>query len=182
MLIVVTGGSGSGKSEYAEGIAVKHKLNNPMYYVATMKSFSDEDDIRVNRHRELRKGKGFITIEQPVNISEINIEEGAVVLLECMSNLLANEMFTPNHNVHLSEVEISEKIISGIENLYVRCQHLIIVTNEVFSDGKVHDQGTMKYINQLGFINRELSKNADKVYEVVYGLPICIYEKEKLCQ
>ncbi len=182
MLIVVTGGSGSGKSEYAENIAVSYKSNNPMYYIATMKTFGDEDILRVERHRKLRNGKGFVTLEQPINIDEIDITEGSTVLLECMSNLLANEMFTTNHNEGLSEEQISEKIVSGIEGLYSKCNHLIIVTNEVFSDGNTYDEYTIKYINQLGFINRELIKQSDKVYEVVYGLPICIYEKEKQCQ
>ncbi len=182
MLIVVTGGSGSGKSEYAENIAVGYKSNKSMYYIATMKTFGDEDVLRVERHKKLRNGKGFITIEQPINIDEVNAIEGSTVLLECMSNLLANEMFTPNNNIGLNEEQISEKIINGIEDLYFKCEHLILVTNEVFSDGNSYDEYTMKYINQLGFINRELSKKADKVYEVVYGLPICIYEKEKQCQ
>lgn len=97
MIIAVIGGSGSGKSAYAEALAVSLAGGEPLYYLATMQIYDEEGERKAERHRKLRAGKGFITIEQPVNIAEavVRIEaESGVLLLECMSNLGANEMFS----------------------------------------------------------------------------------------
>ena len=63
-----------------------------------------------------------------------------------------------------------EKIIGGILNL--KSENIVIVTNEISSDGIEYDRDTKMYISLLGKINSMLSKRADKVYEVVYGIPI----------
>ena len=91
MMALVIGGSGSGKSSYAEELAVS--LSSPAakkYYLATMQVFGREGEQRVERHRALRRGKGFLTIEQPTEIQKAVgcMEEGErVALLECISNL-----------------------------------------------------------------------------------------------
>ena len=65
-----------------------------------MQIYGKEGLKKVERHRKMREGKGFFTIEQPTKIQdaidkmtkEHNSER--IVLLECMSNLAANEMFS----------------------------------------------------------------------------------------
>ena len=133
MFILVTGGSGSGKSEFAENIAMK--LGGKMLYVATMKPYDDECLKRID-----------------------------TILLECISNLTANVMFSDNND------NAFEKIIGGILNL--KSENIVIVTNEISSDGIEYGGDTKMYISLLGRINSALSKRADKVYEVVYGIPI----------
>ena len=59
MIVVVTGASGSGKSEYAEGVAVKLAGKGDLYYLATMRVYGEEGVRRVERHRKLRAGKDF---------------------------------------------------------------------------------------------------------------------------
>ena len=71
MLHVVTGGSGSGKSEYAEKLIAESALHRRIY-VATMMVWDDEGRKRVRRHREMRSGKGFITIEHYTGLSSSN--------------------------------------------------------------------------------------------------------------
>ena len=70
MMVVVTGASGSGKSEYAEGVAVKLAGKGDLYYLATMRVYGEEGVRRVERHRKLRAGKGFQTAECPVKVDE----------------------------------------------------------------------------------------------------------------
>lgn len=70
-MVLVIGGSGSGKSSYAEEVAVSlSKPQKKKYYLATMQVYDDEGQRRIARHRALRQGKGFVTIEQPVNIQK----------------------------------------------------------------------------------------------------------------
>lgn len=174
MIYLITGGSGSGKSEFAEKTTLEISKNKERYYIATMKVYDDEGLKKVEHHRNMRDNKGFKTIECPDNIGEI-IDQynffSSTVLFECMSNYLANKMFGEDNIISNN---ILSEIISDISNLSKICNNLIIVTNEVFSDGVLYDTLTQEYISYLGSINQELSKIADQVYEVIYGIPVCL--------
>ena len=179
MFVVVTGGSGSGKSEYAENRVLA--CNDPLrYYVATMQSYDAESEARIARHRKLRAGKGFETIERQLDLKDLDLSEwiqkdsgktGTVsVLLECVSNLAANEMFDPagaGENA-LREIEL------GIDRLLEQCDNLVAVTNEIFSDGVTYSPQTQAYQELLGKINRYMVSRADEAVEVVCGIPVFI--------
>lgn len=92
MMTVVTGGSGSGKSAFAEDKIVSFGPAKRIY-IATMHPYDEESHKRVARHQKMRAGKGFETVECYTGLKNLDFPENAVVLLECMSNLAANEMF-----------------------------------------------------------------------------------------
>ncbi len=194
MIALVIGGSGSGKSAYAEQMAVKAAGNGSLYYVATMQVYDEEGKKKVERHQKMRAGKGFLTIEQPRRLKEAakkvatekvsagkvaaeRVPAGKIVLLECMSNLVANEMFSEeNLSAVMDEAKIkqlSHEIISGVTALQDSCDILIIVTNQIFEDGIRYDASTMAYIRLLGDINRQIAERAEQVVEVA-GIPIFI--------
>lgn len=190
MITLVTGGSGSGKSAYAESLL--SSCEGIRYYIATMQIYDAEGEKKVERHRKLRAGKGFLTIESPMNVGKIRFAcageseqaqyrqeaemkvqgnaEKKSALLECMSNLTANEMFTKDGMK--SEEEVVEKIVSEIQTLSQKLDNLVIVTNNVFEDGVIYDAGTMEYLKALGRINAALARLADRVAEVVVGIPV----------
>lgn len=184
MITLVYGGSSSGKSEFAEGLVCATYYKNK-YYLATMGVRDEESKARIERHRQIRAGKGFVTLEHQVDIvnaisaiDEIDAgdfstnpsENGAIVLLECMSNLVANEMFRDGEI--FSAKKVKAKILADIKELSNSISALVIVTNNVFEDGAVYDVGTKEYMRALGDINKELAKLADEVYEVVVGIGI----------
>ncbi len=170
MMILVYGGSGSGKSAFAEKkITELNKSGIPLYYLATMQAYDAEDEERIKRHRKQRDGKGFTTIEQPKDIGSIALElreAKSDVLLECMSNLVANEMFSPDNAFLVS------KIKNDIKKLYDTSSNLVIVSNNVFDDGIIYEKATMEYIRALGDINRYIAEISDEVWEVVAGIPL----------
>ena len=170
MFELIVGGSGSGKSAYAEGVAVSlaKKEGLPLYYIATMRPFGEEGRKRVERHRRLRAGKGFETIERYTGLGEQELPQRGVVLLECLSNLTANEMFEPEG----AKEETVEAVLRGVELLLGRCSHLVIVTNDIFSDGAEYDTITTLYQERLGIANQRLACMADRVTEVVCGIPL----------
>ena len=94
MFVTVTGGSGSGKSAFAEEQILKFPEKNRLY-IATMVCFDEESRQRVKRHRKMRKEKHFDTLECPTDLVHVRIPKDTAVLLECMSNLAANEVFSP---------------------------------------------------------------------------------------
>ena len=196
MITLITGGSGSGKSAYAEKYichASNEKRYKEKYYIATMQVFDDEGQRKIDRHRRLRAGKGFITIEQPRDIkkaveklqSENYLKTGRSALLECMSNLVANEMFPPVDASGMQAAEAEKEALYDPENMkdYDTAQishvsknvaELVIVTNNVFEDGVCYDESTMNYIKAMGIVNRGLAAMAERVVEVVAGIPVAV--------
>lgn len=167
MLVVVTGGSGSGKSAFAEETVLSFGETKRIY-IATMQVFDEESHQRIRRHRHMRAGKGFETVERYTALDELVLPENCVVLLECMSNLVANEMFRED-GFH---PEVAENITEGVRNLLSQAEHVVIVTNEIFSDGILYEGESEQYKKELGQINCNLAQMADVVVEVVYGIPV----------
>ncbi len=170
MMTLVLGGSGSGKSAYAEDYLLRAAGDKKKYYIATMQIRDAEMQAKVDRHHGLRQGKGFSSIEQPTELEQavLQMEPAGAVLLECMSNLTANEMFSGEQPVDRQTV--IEKILRGVEALKNHADPLVIVTNNVFEDGIVYDSATMEYIEALGRINERLAAAADEVVEVTAGI------------
>lgn len=171
MLELVTGGSGSGKSAYAESRICEWNRQDPkpLFYIATMYPYGEETEKKIERHRMLRKGKGFETLEWYTGLKQ-HLEEGSLkgadVLLECMSNLVANEMYMESG----AGCHADQAILEGIQELNRQCANVVIVTNEVFSES-VPDSPEMKeYKRILGRINCEIAVMADQVTEVIYGI------------
>lgn len=175
MIFLVIGGSGSGKSSYAEDLLSDFKEK---YYLATMQMYDEEGRKKVKRHQRLRKGKGFVTIEQPRDIVQASVffsqENGQprAALLECMSNLVANEMFAEDGVKQCDQT--ADKILQETAQLAERLDELVIVSNNVFEDGMVYDEETMEYLRALASVNRALAGMADRVIEVVVGIPVRI--------
>lgn len=174
--MLVIGGSGSGKSAYAEEMALS-LAEGDKYYLATMRIYDEEGRRKADRHRKQRSGKGFLTIEQPVSIHKAPEKRkmpGSTVLVECISNLAANEMFSGEKPE--AEKTVVERVVQGIRAIKERAAHLVVVSNNVFEDGIAYDEETMKYIRAMGEINRRLAASANRVVEVVAGIPIVVKE------
>ena len=174
MLTLILGGSGSGKSAYAEK-SVLSLSGRPRLYVATMAAGDEESLRRIEKHRRMRAGKGFETLECPTHLEEADIPEGSVVLLECLSNLAANEMFAQDGRGASSE----EAILEGIAHVLDRAEDLVLVTNNIFEDAEAYDEMTEAYRRILANLNRRLAEKADRVVEVTFGLPFILKEREE---
>lgn len=167
MLTLITGGSGSGKSEYAEQLVLNGQ-QKPYLYVATMIPFDEECHRRIARHRQMRAEKEFDTWECYTGLKKAKAAGYGTVLLECMSNLVANELYQEDG----AKERCVEEILEGIRCVQRQCKHLIVVSNEIFSDGILYDKETMRYQQYLAKINRELASMANQAVEVVYSIPI----------
>lgn len=177
MFTLITGGSGSGKSAFAESLMIERSTCN-RYYIATMIPTDKECHSRIQRHKKMRADKQFITLEVPMHLQDIQLpvnsqylkdghKTDANILLECMSNLVANELYEQEG----AKFQTVDEIMRGVQLWKKRCQELIIVTNEVFSDGNLYDD-EMQYMKVLGEINTQMAQLADEVIEVVYGIPV----------
>ena len=129
----------------------------------------------------MRAGKGFRTLEWYQDLEgkltgeDAPSMENACVLLECISNLTANEMYMEGG----AGERTVEAVVRGVGLLKKKCRHLVVVTNEIFSDGIQYSPDTRQYQAYLGQINQEIARVAVNVTEVVYGIPLCHKNERK---
>ena len=173
MFIFISGSSGSGKSLYAEQRLIELSdlnLNSERIYLATSRIYDDEMKSRVLRHKIMRSGKNFITIEKSCNLSEININRNWCILLEDLASWTANEMFQDSE-VKNSEF-VSMKVYRELVNILERSGNLVLVSCEIFSDCIKYDELTENYIKTLAGLHVKLAALANEVIEVNAGLII----------
>ena len=163
MIAVVIGGSGSGKSAFAEKLAAADTAAHHIYLATMQRGEDEESRRRIARHQAMRAERGFQTVERTMNLDALELPSGACVLLEDLPNLVANEMFSGG---------CPETLPEALERLCSRCASLIVVTGNVFADGAVYDEGTQAWLRCLTECAARLSARADLVIEVVCGIPI----------
>lgn len=150
MITFIIGPNDSGKSSYAESLI--EQGTNRRYYIATMIPYGSEGEARVKKHIKMREHLNMITIEDPYFMRADEIEDSSDVLLEDLSNLIANRMFGDG-NVDL--------IIDELKALAKRVSNLIIVSiGGIMAEG--YDEETIRYIKALNSINHSIETIANK--------------------
>lgn len=238
MMVLVTGGASSGKSACAENVALE--LPGPRFYLAAMKPYGTEAARRIERHRKLRAGKGFETIEchdglkRAVSSAQAEVAKacgaggaagadatagtddavstggaagasatagtadaagaagtgttatpdgtgatGGTALLECLGNVVANELFADDGS-SLGEDAALSAVLDGIEALAETFGNLVVVGNEVGSDGISYGDDTQTYMRVLGSAACALAQRCDIVIECIAGQPMFV--KGSACQ
>ena len=163
MLYMIFGGSGSGKSAYAENLAVK-LCPEEKVYLATLTDIDEEMEQRIRDHRKMREGKSFRTVEQGLALETLDLPGERLVLLECMTNLLANELYDPK-----------------AKHLKAQAEDLIVIAQDAFSEVPM-DPEIRRYVKESGRVNQLLAKEADVVVEVKFGLPLVLKGSELLSE
>lgn len=166
MMILLTGGSACGKSSYAESLCVKNPM--PRYYIAAMQPYGPEGEARIRRHRAMRAGKGFETIERYTDLKDLSLPEKGTVLLECICNLTANEMFSADGTVK----DPFDAVTEGVKRLTEQAETLVVITNDVGAEPPQYGESTQAYVRVMGRINAVLAAQADTVLELVAGIPV----------
>ena len=161
MFTLVFGGSASGKSEYAEGLVLSQP--GPRIYIATLYPWDQECVARIAKHRFARRDRGFETVERYTDLAGLDLPTDSNVLLEGLGSLLSNELYTP-------EGGGLEAVLRGVETLE-GCAHLTVVAEEVCAGGADYAGDTLRYLEAMAGLNRALAQRADRVVEVVCGLP-----------
>ncbi|MFC1467503.1 bifunctional adenosylcobinamide kinase/adenosylcobinamide-phosphate guanylyltransferase [Verrucomicrobiota bacterium] len=166
-VLLVTGGSRSGKSTYALNRALT--AETPRAFIATAEAFDQEMADRIRRH-QAERGDTFISIEEPVDLAGAidRIPAGtSLALIDCLTVWLGNLMH--KHGVQPEPYEEVRAFVKAIEN--PPCE-LVIVTNELGSGIIPHDAMTRTYRDHAGWLNQDVAKVADEVVLVACGLPL----------
>lgn len=159
-LVLISGPNSSGKSLYAEQLIAG--TTGSRYYIATMLPCTEDNHLRIEKHRARRQGLKFKTIECPYQVGNTPVPSDGVVLLEDVSNLLANVMFEKGGD--------PDRVFHDICDLAERCRILVAVTiTGLKADG--YDEGTSAYIMGLNTINRRLFDKASIAILMQEGIP-----------
>ncbi|MBQ7680010.1 MAG: bifunctional adenosylcobinamide kinase/adenosylcobinamide-phosphate guanylyltransferase [Butyrivibrio sp.] len=171
MIHLIIGEPDSGKSALAEEMA--QDCGGPVYYLATMLVMDEKGQKRRERHRKQRAGRGFVTLEIPYRIDRALESIGnpgeCTVLLECLSNLVGNEMHeNPERTALWREgdgARFVQAILTDVLTLADGVRALIVVTNE-YRAAPDYDEETRNYIRLLSMLNQALMPHAETVRDL----------------
>jgi len=164
-LTLITGGERSGKSRYAQNLAIS-KSAAPVY-VATARRWDDEFKTRITRHQHDRDQR-WQTVEEEINISRI--EQGNVVVVDCVTLWLTNLFSDANGDMDTT-LSVAR---AELERLFTVDNDWIIVTNEIGMGVHATTEAGRKFVELQGWINQLVAERASRVILMVSGLPLTV--------
>ncbi len=167
-LILITGGQRSGKSQYAERLALS--LSPSPVYLATAHIWDEEFHERVRQH-QLRRGPEWTNIEEERNLSRHDVT-GRVVLVDCLTLWATNFFFADGAEADVDTA--LEALKSEFDRFTSQDATFIIVTNEIGSGGTPVNDVQRRFTDLLGWLNQYVASKADEVVLMVSGIPVRI--------
>ncbi|MCA1058606.1 bifunctional adenosylcobinamide kinase/adenosylcobinamide-phosphate guanylyltransferase [Rossellomorea aquimaris] len=173
-LLFITGGVRSGKSSYAEKLAVAlRKSNEVLIYLACGVVTDFEMEERIIKHRLDRQSspENWTTIERPKAIHGIveSIPSNSIVLLDCLTTLLTNELFS------LEKVDstiVEKEIYQAVKLLMDKADVLIVVSNEVLYDIPSNSKDILRFQRTLGKLHMNMVEMAHTAIDMTVGVPV----------
>ncbi len=173
MLVFISGGVRSGKSTLGEKLAADLATDRKIYLATA--TYADSEMVRrIGKHRKDRENKGFVTMEKSVHIDELQLLPTDTVLLDCLGTLTSNELFADIESELTDDfaARTTDLIFQSVMNVNSSVRNLIVISNEVFSDGITYDRATELYISVLGKLHVALVRAADRAVECACGFHV----------
>ena len=166
-IILITGGQRSGKSRYAEELALS-LADNPVY-VATAHVWDEEFRERVRQHQE-RRGPQWTNIEEEKFLSRNDLTS-RVAVIDCVTLWLTNFFFeNQNHDTH----QVLDMVKAEFDRFTAQDATFIFVTNEIGSGGVSVDAVQRRFTDLQGWMNQYIASRADEVILMVSGIPVTV--------
>lgn len=166
-ITLITGGQRSGKSSFAQKIALEETAN-PIY-MATSRIWDEEFRQRVIRH-QLDRGPEWTNIEEEKELSRHRVTKRTVVI-DCVTLWATNYFFDNQSDVDLSLSQLKDEFVKFTS----QDAHFIFITNEIGLGGTSPDEIQRKFTDLQGWFNQYIATQADKVILIVSGIPLTIY-------
>lgn len=165
-IILVTGGQRSGKSSYAQNLALSLS-KNPMY-LATSAVWDDEHRERIERHKRDR-GPEWTNVEELTELQNVDVA-GRVVVIDCVTLWATNFFSANNGDIQLSLEQLSDRFC----RFTTQEATFIFVTNEIGLGGISANDLQRKFTDLIGWANQYIAKQSDEVVLMVSGIPFKI--------
>ncbi len=173
-IILVTGGARSGKSAFAEKLALKLG-DGRAAYIATAQIFDSELAYRVELH-QARRGDNWTTFEAPVAAEEKILAAGkdfSAILFDCVTLYISNFLCAADLD---DEATLRDNLRGLIQKLIDAALSsdavTIFVTNEVGSGIVPENKLARRFRDLAGLANQVLAAHADKVFLTVAGIAV----------
>ena len=170
-LILITGGSRSGKSAFAQQMA--EQIGGRKIFIATCPHTDPEMDERIRRHQQDRQGRDWQTIEEPIELAGQlrSCPDDTTILVDCLTLWINNLMYAAEQqNRVLTEDQAAEAAQQLAEIASTCTGTVILVTNEVGS-GIVPDNAlARRYRDLVGRCNQVIAQVSDQVFLVTCGI------------
>ena len=173
-LMFITGGVRSGKSSFAERIAEEErKPDEALIYLACGVNTDRDMEQRILKHRLDRQAstEDWLTIECPRSIEGVidHISQSSIVLLDCLTTLLTNEMFSMDIR---KGVEVEQALDQAIFQMMNKARLLVVVSNELFSDIPIQSDDILSFQKTLGSLHRKMVDKSYMAIEMNAGIPV----------
>jgi len=165
-IILVTGGQRSGKSRYAQKLALS-LTGNPVY-LATSAVWDEEHRSRIERHKRDR-GAEWTNIEELKDIQMVNVHH-RVVVIDCVTLWSTNFFHESNGDIESSLAAITERF----DTFTTQDATFIFVTNELGSGGTSDNDLQRRFTDLLGWVNQYIASRSDEVVLMVSGIAMKI--------
>lgn len=176
MIVFLSGGARSGKSGLAERLSLSFYNDaqgdatpSKPVYLATSKRGDTEMEDRIDRHRNERL-PSWETIEEPFDLERVlsQAKSDDVILLDCLTIWLSNVIFNKNYHVGKIKTVVNNVIkLAKTNNI-----HLFVVSNDVNEDIPHESDVVNEYIYALEKVHQQFAEEADKVVQVIAGIPV----------
>ena len=165
-IILITGGTRSGKSSYAEQLALRLSAN-PVY-LATARVWDDEFRQRVIKHQE-RRGAEWTNIKEEKQLSKHNLE-GRTILIDCITMWCNNFFFDLHDDVDATLEAMKQEFLKFTQQEAT----FIFVTNEIGMGGTSVNDVQRRFTDLQGWFNQFVASQSDEVIFMVSGIPMKI--------
>ena len=165
-IILITGGARSGKSSYAEKLALE--LSDTPVYLATARIWDEEFRERVRRH-QARRGPQWTNVEEEKFLSRHDFT-GRVVLVDCLTLWATNFFFDGCGDVDAA----LDALKAEFDRFTAQDATFILVTNEIGMGGTSDNEIQRKFTDLQGWMNQHAASRADEVLLMVSGIPVKI--------
>lgn len=165
-IILITGGARSGKSSYAEKLALS--LSPNPVYLATARIWDEEFRKRVIKHQEIR-GPEWTNIEEEKILSRHSLP-GRTILIDCVTLWCTNYFY----DLDADTDRVLTDIKAEFDRFTAQDATFIFVTNEIGMGGTSVNEIQRKFTDMQGWMNQYIAGQADEVILMVSGIPVKI--------
>lgn len=169
MIYLITGGQRSGKSSYAQELALS--LTDSPLYVATARVLDEDFEQRVERHKQDRDER-WTTIEVEKELSDLDLE-GEVAVIDCITLWLTNFFMDTDQDVEQSLEQAKEEL----KKFFKQDATFIVITNEIGMGTHAPTESGRKFADLQGWMNQHIAKRADEIILMVSGIPHTVKEE-----
>ena len=166
MIYFITGGARSGKSSYAQKLALQ--LSNEPIYIATSRVWDEDHKKRIDKHQEDRDSR-FTLFEEEKYISQLKIEKKTAVI-DCITLWLVNFLSDNKYDFKKTLDETKTEL----KKIFQKDCSLIIVSNEIGMGVHAESETARKFTDLQGWVNQYIVENAEEVFLMVSGIPLKI--------